>query len=110
MDLENFDHCIVQFTVGGDDGTQNLVPDVPCNLDPEGIIGNDKQSLSSEHESTTKTSPTEPSKYNRICSSSFIYQQSYHVPTCVYNSAGCVSLTSSLSKEDSSHLETNPGS
>lgn len=63
VDLENVDHCIVQFTVGGDDGTEDWVPVTPCNLETEDIIKNDEQSLSSRHESMSQTSPTEPSKY-----------------------------------------------
>ncbi|XP_037542504.1 sentrin-specific protease 7 [Nematolebias whitei] len=60
VDLENVDHCIVQFTVGGDDGTEDWVPVTPCNLEAEDIIKNNEQSLSSRHESTSQTSPTEP--------------------------------------------------
>lgn len=74
VDLENVDHCIVQFMVGGDDGTEDWVSVMPCNLEAEDVIKNDKQSSSSRHESTSQTSPTEPSKYtntlliiSRIC-------------------------------------------
>ncbi|XP_040913572.1 sentrin-specific protease 7 isoform X3 [Toxotes jaculatrix] len=53
-DSESLDRSIVQFTVGEDDRTDIVVPAINPNLD-------DKQSLSSNQDSTTKArSPSEP--------------------------------------------------
>ncbi|KAF7215506.1 sentrin-specific protease 7 isoform X1 [Nothobranchius furzeri] len=47
INLENIDHCILQFTVGGDDGTEALVPVITPNVE-------------SRLDGTTQTSPSEP--------------------------------------------------
>ncbi|KAM4731208.1 sentrin-specific protease 7 isoform 2-T3 [Anableps anableps] len=55
VDLENMDRCIVQFTVGGEDGLEPLVPLLP-HVEPEGIIFSNKLSLLA----MTETSPSDP--------------------------------------------------
>ncbi|XP_040004649.1 sentrin-specific protease 7 isoform X2 [Xiphias gladius] len=60
-DLESLDRSIVQFTVGGDDRTEVLVPIINPELEGGDFISTRRTSLSSSHDSTTKTrSPTEP--------------------------------------------------
>lgn len=53
VDLENIDRCIVQFTVGGEDVLEPLVPVIP-----EGIIFSNKLSLLA----ATETSTSDPSE------------------------------------------------
>lgn len=63
-DLESLDRSIVQFTVGGDDGTDVLVPIINPNLEAEDVTGTRRRSLSSSQDSSAKTSGTpEPSEY-----------------------------------------------
>ncbi|MEQ2211475.1 hypothetical protein XENOCAPTIV_002722 [Xenoophorus captivus] len=62
VDLESLDRCIVQFTVGAEDGLEPMVPLIP-HVEPEGIIISNKLSLSPRNNSTTQTSPSDPSEY-----------------------------------------------
>ncbi|XP_035459899.1 sentrin-specific protease 7 isoform X3 [Scophthalmus maximus] len=57
-DLESLDRSIVQFTVGGDDGTDVLVPIINPNLEAEDVTGTRRRSLSSSQDSSAKTSGT----------------------------------------------------
>lgn len=62
MDLENLDNCIVQFTVGGDDETEALVPVITGSLDSGDFLSGHRHSLSSGIDGTCQTS-SEPSEY-----------------------------------------------
>ncbi|XP_042350713.1 sentrin-specific protease 7 [Plectropomus leopardus] len=62
-DLESLDRTIVQFTVGGDDQTDVLVPVIDPHLVAGDLIGSPRRSLSSSQDNTTTASPSEPSEY-----------------------------------------------
>lgn len=63
-DLESLDRSIVQFTVGGGDRTEVLVPVINPNLEGGDLIDTPRRSQSSSQDSATKTSsPLEPSEY-----------------------------------------------
>lgn len=62
-DLENLDRTIVQFTVGADDSPDLLVPIITPNLEAGDLMDTPRQSLSPSQDTTTKTSPPEPSEY-----------------------------------------------
>ncbi|XP_061578955.1 sentrin-specific protease 7 [Cololabis saira] len=55
MDLESLDNCIVQFTVGGDDETQELVPVVTAGLEPGDVIRSRRGV-----DGSSQTGPSEP--------------------------------------------------
>ncbi|CAI5655568.1 unnamed protein product [Oreochromis niloticus] len=59
-DLESLEHCIVQFTVGEDDGTEVLVPVINPDLEREDFTGSPRQSLSSTQDNGNQISPSEP--------------------------------------------------
>ncbi|XP_035994999.1 sentrin-specific protease 7 isoform X1 [Fundulus heteroclitus] len=59
VDLESMDRCILQFTVGGEDGLQPLVPLIP-EVEPEGIIIGSNLSLLPRDDGTSPTSPPDP--------------------------------------------------
>ncbi|KAK2905878.1 sentrin-specific protease 7 [Channa argus] len=59
-DLGNLDRSILQFTVGGDDRTEVLVPIISPKLKGGEVISTPTQRLSSSQDSSTKTSPSEP--------------------------------------------------
>ncbi|XP_076603385.1 uncharacterized protein LOC143330586 isoform X2 [Chaetodon auriga] len=59
-DLESLDRTIVQFTVGADDPAEVLVPIISANLEAGNLIGTPSQSVSSNQDTTSKTSPHEP--------------------------------------------------
>uniref|UniRef100_A0A8P4GIS4 Si:dkey-100n23.3 n=1 Tax=Dicentrarchus labrax TaxID=13489 RepID=A0A8P4GIS4_DICLA len=59
-DLESLDRSIVQFTVGADDPTEVLVPNISPTLEARDFIVTPRQSQLSSQDSTTKRSPAEP--------------------------------------------------
>ncbi|XP_004551449.3 sentrin-specific protease 7 isoform X1 [Maylandia zebra] len=59
-DLESLEHCIVQFTVGEDNGTEVLVPVINPDLEREDFTGSPRQSLSSTQDNGNQISPSEP--------------------------------------------------
>lgn len=61
-DLENLDRSILQFTVGGDDRTEILLPVISPNSETADVDSSPGRRLSSQ-DNTTQTSPSEPSEY-----------------------------------------------
>ncbi|KAI3355843.1 hypothetical protein L3Q82_004406 [Scortum barcoo] len=57
---ESLDRTIVQFTVGGDDRTEVVVPIITADLEAEDFIVTPIPSPSSSQDNVTKTSPSEP--------------------------------------------------
>ncbi|KAM6934145.1 uncharacterized protein FYW49_000436 [Xenentodon cancila] len=60
VDLENLDNCIVQFTVGGDEETEALVPIITSSLEAGDIISSHRRSLLSGPDGASQTSSSEP--------------------------------------------------
>ncbi|MED6231645.1 hypothetical protein ATANTOWER_001801 [Ataeniobius toweri] len=92
VDLESLDRCIVQFTVGAEDGLEPMVPLIP-HVEPEGIIISNKLSLSPRNNSTTQTSPSDPivlssdeeeSSDNPKCRSKLVWEDASLVDTVIF--------------------------